>query len=336
MKEAFFFDRLNNNNVRCNLCNHKCLILPGKRGKCCVRENRGGTLYTLVYGRICAYNIDPIEKKPLFHFFPGSTSLSFSTKGCNFTCLHCQNYSIAQIDKDETFDNSIVHQPEHIVNDAINSNCKSISYTYSEPTVFFEFAYDTAVIAKQKGIRNVFVSNGYTSDVATEKIAPFLDANNIDLKGDDNFYKNVCGARLQPVLDTIKMMKDRGVWVEITTLIIPNLNDNDEFLQWTANFIKSVDPDMPWHITRFHPTYKMLNHPPTPLKTLIKAREIGINAGLNYVYTGNVAGVEGEHTYCPNCKKVVIERIGYSLGAIKMQSGKCVFCGYKIAGIGMP
>ncbi|MFQ3573595.1 MAG: AmmeMemoRadiSam system radical SAM enzyme [Thermodesulfovibrionales bacterium] len=336
MKEALFFDRLKDNNVRCKLCNHLCLIHPDNRGKCGVRENKNGTLYTLVYGKVCAYNIDPIEKKPLYHFYPSSKSLSFSTKGCNFRCLHCQNYSIAQTNKHESFDNAIEYKPEDIVLDAINCQCQSISYTYTEPTVFFEFAFDTAQIAKEKGIKNVFVSNGYTSDLATEQIAPFLDVNNIDLKGDDNFYKEICGARLQPVLDTIKMMKERGVWVEVTTLIIPSLNDSDGFLQWTANFIKSVDPNMPWHITRFHPTHKMLNLPPTPLKTLLKAREIGLNTGLNYVYTGNVVGSEGEHTYCPSCKKVVIERSGFSVGSINIKSGQCIYCGYKIAGVGLP
>ncbi|MCX8026745.1 MAG: AmmeMemoRadiSam system radical SAM enzyme [Thermodesulfovibrionales bacterium] len=336
MKEALFFERLQGNSVRCNLCSHHCVILPDKRGKCGVRENRNGTLFSLVYGKVCAYNIDPIEKKPLFHFYPGSKSLSFSTKGCNFSCLHCQNYSIAQISKDETFDNGIEYRPENIVNDALMSNSKSISYTYSEPTVFFEFAYDTAVIAKQKGIKNVFVSNGYNTSLATHKIAPYLDANNIDLKGDDDFYKNVCGAKLQPVLDTIRLMKEKGVWVEVTTLIIPNMNDDDEFLYWVADFIKSIDVNMPWHITRFHPTHKLLNQPPTPLKTLIKARQIGIDAGLHYVYTGNVPGFEGEHTYCPGCKKVVIERMGFSIGNVNMRSGRCNYCGYEIAGVGMP
>ncbi len=226
--------------------------------------------------------------------------------------------------------------PEQVVQEAELAGCKSISYTYTEPTIFMEFAYDCARLAHEKGIKNVFVSNGFSSPDATKLIAPYLDANNIDLKGDDDFYKKVAGARLQPVLDTIKLMKELGVWVEITTLIIPDYNDSEEFLKWVAEFIKSIDIAMPWHVTQFYPTYKLLDKPRTPLKTLRTAREIGLKAGLKYVYEGNVPGEGSENTYCHSCGELLIERFGFSLTTIKMKDSKCRKCGALIDGIGMP
>ena len=338
MKKAKFFAPFDKErgSVKCVLCSHGCIVESGKRGLCGVRENHEGVLYSLVYGNLVALNIDPIEKKPLFHFFPGSLSFSIATKGCNFRCRHCQNATISQVIRDEGLDLSYSYSPEQIIAETIRTGCKSISYTYTEPTVFLEFALDTAILARQKGIKNVFVSNGYTSEEATRAIVPYLDANNIDLKGDDGFYKSICGARLQPVLDTIKMMKDANVWVEVTTLIIPTLNDSEEFLQWAADFIRSVDPAMPWHITRFHPTYKLTHIPPTPLETLQKAREIGLRTGLKYVYTGNVPGDGGEHTYCPECKRVVIERVGFTVRGIYIKDSRCTYCGYTIDGVGLP
>ncbi len=335
MKQASFFESLQDGRVKCFLCSHFCLISPGKTGLCGVRANRGGTLYSLNYGKLAALNIDPIEKKPLYHFFPGSSSLSIASKGCNFRCKHCQNYSISQVDKDSDWPSSI-YPPEKVVEEALNRGCKSISYTYTEPTVYFEYVMDIARKAKAKGIKNVFVSNGYTSEKATAEITPFLDANNIDLKGNDNFYKSVCGARLQPVLDTIKRMKESGVWVEITTLLIPSLNDDDEFICWAAEFIKSVDASIPWHITAFHPTYKLIDKQPTPVSALNRARDIGIRSGLKYVYTGNVIVDGGAHTYCPACHKLLIERFGFRLGNIHIKEGKCLYCGFKIDGLGLP
>jgi pyruvate formate lyase activating enzyme len=226
--------------------------------------------------------------------------------------------------------------PEQIVTEAELSGCKSISYTYTEPTIFMEFALDCAKLARERGIRNVFVSNGYTSPEAVRAIAPYLDANNIDLKGDDNFYKKVACARVQPVLDTIRLMKNLGVWIEITTLIIPDYNDSDEFLQWAAEFIRSVDPAIPWHVSQFHPTYKLLDKPRTPLSTLKKAREIGLAAGLKYVYEGNVPGNGGENTYCPACSRLLIERTGFSLKRIDLKGAKCHACGAIVDGVGMP
>ncbi len=226
--------------------------------------------------------------------------------------------------------------PEDVVNEAIKYNCQSISYTYTEPTIYMEFAYDCARIAKERGLKNVFVSNGYMTPEAIEKIAPYLDANNIDLKGDDDFYKKITGARLQCVLDTIKDMKDRGVWIEVTTLIIPGLNDSEDFLRWVADYIVSVSTEIPWHVTQFYPTYKLTDRGRTPVAILRKAREIGLKAGLKYVYEGNVPGEGGENTYCPNCGKVVIERFGFSLTNINIKNGKCIFCNENIDGVDMP
>ena len=336
MKEALLYEKVGDGKVQCFLCSHRCKIAPGKRGICAVRENRDGTLYSLVYGKIIAKHIDPIEKKPLFNFYPGSSSYSIAVVGCNFRCEHCQNYDISQypgkhqdIPGEET-------TPEQVVKEAEMTGCSSISYTYTEPTIFLEFAYDCARLAKEKGIKNVFVSNGYTTPEATRLIAPYLDANNIDLKGDDALYKKLCGAKLQPVLDTIRLMKELGVWVELTTLIIPSYNDSEDFLKWAAGFIKSVSPDIPWHVTQFYPTYKLQDQPPTPVKTLRMARDIGLKTGLKYVYEGNVPGEGGENTYCHSCGEVLIGRVGYTLGTIKIKNSKCMRCGTEVSGVGLP
>jgi len=334
MKEAMFYEKLDEKEVRCFLCNHRCMIKNGKRGICFVRENREGTLYSLVYGKVISMNIDPIEKKPLFHFLPESTSFSIATVGCNFHCLHCQNFSISQYPKEHG--GEIPGQyvsPEAIVEATLRYGCKSISYTYTEPTIFMEYAYDCAKLAHEKGIKNVFVSNGYTGPEATTTIAPYLDGNNIDLKGDSEHYKKICGARLEPVLETIKLMKELGVWVEVTTLVIPDHNDSEEGLRNIAEFIKSVDPFIPWHVTQFYPTYKLTDKPRTPIKTLRRAREIGFEVGLKYVYEGNVPGEGGENTYCHNCKKLIIRRYGFSILENRIRNGKCSECGVEIKGV---
>lgn len=336
MKEAMFYEKIGEGKVRCFLCAQHCTILPGKRGICAVRENIDGTLYSLVYGKVIARHIDPIEKKPLFHFYPASRSYSIATVGCNFRCLHCQNYEISQYCKVYRNIPGEDMTPDEIVKEAEQTGCQSISYTYTEPTIFFEFAYDCARLAHEKGIKNVFVSNGYTSPEATKAIAPYLDGNNIDLKGDDNFYKKVAGARLQPVLNTIRLMKELGVWVEVTTLIIPTYNDSEEFLKWVAEFIRAVDPSIPWHVTQFYPTYNLTDQPRTPISTLRRAREIGLQAGLKYVYEGNVPGEGGENTYCPVCGELLIARFGFSLTSVKIKDSRCPKCGTTIEGIGMP
>jgi len=336
MREAMFYEKVDDNLVNCNLCSHRCSrIADSKRGICGVRENRDGKLYSLVYGRVAARSVDPIEKKPLFHFLPGSRSYSIATVGCNFRCDNCQNYDISQLPKERGI---IVGQdvsPEEIVLAAKLSNCESIAYTYSEPTIFFEYAYDIAKHAKKEGIKNVFVTNGYITPEALQEISPYLDAANIDLKSfSDDFYRKNCGARLKPVLDSIRLYKSLGIWIEITTLIIPTLNDSEEELRKIAEFIKNeVGEETPWHITQFHPTYKLIDLPRTPVTILRKAREIGLEAGLRYVYEGNVPGENGENTYCHNCGKLLIRRFGYSIQENKIKNSACTYCGTKIDGL---
>lgn len=334
MKPAMFQERKDDLKVQCGLCCHRCLISPGKRGICAVRENRDGTLYTLVYDKVISRNIDPIEKKPLFHFLPGSRSFSLATPGCNFRCKHCQNADISQFPR--AHDGIVAGEPmapSAIVEAAQNHRCASISYTYTEPTIFFELAYDTARLAAEAGLKNVFVTNGYITPEALKTIQPYLHAANIDLKGfTDDFYTKICGARLQPVLDSIKLYWELGIWIEITTLIIPGHNDSDEEMRGIANFIKSLSADIPWHVSRFHPTYKLTDQPITPTKTLKRAREIGLEAGLRFVYEGNIPG-QGEQTSCWSCKQMLIERFGFNVQKNAIKKGKCVSCGAKIAGI---
>lgn len=328
MKEAMWYKKLSGERVRCDLCSHRCVINNGKRGICGVRENKEGTLFSLVYGKVIASHVDPIEKKPLFHFYPGSHSFSIATVGCNFKCTHCQNSDISQMPIDT---NRIMGQdilPEKIVELALSGDCQSISYTYTEPTVFMEYALDVAKIAKDKGLKNVYVTNGYMTEEVLNEVYPYMDAANVDLKGfTEEHYQNVCGARLKPVMDTIRLMKQLGVWVELTTLIIPTINDSEDDLRRLAEFIFSIGREIPWHVSRFHPTYKMNNLPPTPVRSVIKARQMGLEVGLRYVYTGNIQGDDGENTYCYNCGKVLIERIGYNIGLVHVKDSKCSFCG---------
>ncbi len=334
MKEAMVYERLSGTDVRCGLCAHNCLIHSGHRGICAVRENRDGTLYSLVYGRVISMNIDPVEKKPLFHFLPGSSSFSIATVGCNFRCKHCQNYEISQFSRERKFQiPGRDTTPEEIVDAAVYNNCESISYTYTEPTIFFEFAYDCSKLAQEKGLKNFFVSNGYTGPEAVRLIAPYLDGNNIDLKGSDKFYKEICGARVEPVKETIKLMKELGVWVEVTTLIIPDLNDSEKDLTEIAEFVCSVDPGMPWHVSQFYPTYKLTDKPRTPVETLRRACDIGHKAGLKYVYVGNVPGEEGENTHCPSCGELLVRRVGYTILDNRITNGGCPKCGTAIEGI---
>ncbi|NIQ95786.1 MAG: AmmeMemoRadiSam system radical SAM enzyme [Desulfuromonadales bacterium] len=335
--EARFWEKAAGGKVRCRLCRFNCLIGEGGRGVCGVRENRQGVLQTLVYGRTIAENIDPIEKKPLFHYYPGSLSYSMATVGCNFRCLHCQNSDISQWP--HTRDNipGRPMTPEQIVHQALAAQCRSIAYTYTEPTVFFEYAYDTAVLAREKGLGNVFVTNGYISSEALEAIAPFLDAANVDLKGfSEKFYREVAGATLDWVLDSLREYRRHGIWLEITTLVIPGYNDSDEQLQGIAEFIsRELGTGTPWHVTAFYPTYRLLDARPTPVEALRRARAIGSEAGLKYVYTGNVPGEGGESTFCPSCGEMVIERRGFRLGRTCLANGACSACGAPVEGVGL-
>lgn len=328
-----FYEKLADEKVRCYLCAHCCTIHEGRRGICGVRTNKNGALYSLVYGKLISLNIDPIEKKPLFHFYPASRSFSIATVGCNFKCKHCQNYEISQYPHahDDVPGKNV--STEQVVDAAGQAGCKSISYTYTEPTICWEFAYECARVAHERGIKNVFVSNGYMGPEAARTIAPYLDAVNIDLKGSDAFYKRICGARLSPVLETIQLMKELGVWVEVTTLLIPSLNDSDEDLDAIIEFIHSVDPGIPWHVSQFYPTFELLDKPRTPVETLKRARERGFQKGLKYVYEGNVPGEGTENTYCHSCNEILVERFGYRIVHNSIKNGSCFKCHEKVDGI---
>ena len=334
IREAMLYRPGEGQKVECFLCAHRCLIAPGKFGICGVRENRQEKLVTHVYGKVIAAHIDPIEKKPLYHFLPGSTSFSIATVGCNFRCPFCQNWQISQVTKeDRGFEDGYELPPEEIVRQARERGCRSISYTYTEPTIFFEYAYDTARLAKQQGLANVFVTNGYMTEEALQTIRPYLDAANVDLKAwREETYKKVCGARLEPVLDSIRRMKEFGIWVEVTTLVVPGLNDTEEELRAIARFIAGVSTDIPWHVSRFHPDYKYTDARPTPVATLKKALSFGQAAGLLYVYIGNVWG-ESEDTHCPECQRTILRRSGFFVEENRVKDGRCPHCGASIAGI---
>jgi len=336
MREALFYEATSENAVRCNLCRFGCLIHNGERGRCGTRENRDGQLFSLVYGKLIAQHVDPIEKKPLFHVMPGSTTYSIATQGCNFRCHHCQNYTISQLGSHETIQGR-EYAPNQIVSAALESGSRSISYTYTEPTVFYEFALDTARLANAAGLSNIFVTNGYISRAALETLSPYLDAANIDLKGfSEEFYRSIVGARLSEVLDSIIEYRRQGIWLEITTLLIPGLNDSSQDLKGIADFIiHNLGADTPWHVTRFFPTFKLTDRPGTPAETLRKAVEIGKAAGLQHVYEGNIPGSGGENTCCPACSSLLIRRYGFTVQENRLQHGACPDCGHTISGIGL-
>jgi pyruvate formate lyase activating enzyme len=329
-KEVYLYEKNADSAVRCKNCAHYCSIANGKRGICGVRENGNGTLYALNYGKAVSVQIDPVEKKPLFHFLPGTETLSFATVGCNFACANCQNWEISQYPKEHDDIPGDDFPPQSIVDIALSHKLPSISYTYVEPTIFSEYALDTMKLARAAGLKNIWVSNGFMSKESAEMIIPHLDANNIDIKSfSDDFYRANCGARLQPVLDTAKRMKAANVWVEITTLVIPNLNDSDENLTDIANFIaKELGTETPWHVTQFSGaiSWKLKHISNTSAHTLRSAYNIGKTAGLKYVYSGNIPGLETENTYCPKCNSIGIRRNGYST-EILCEGGKCLKCG---------
>jgi pyruvate formate lyase activating enzyme len=327
MKEAYLWVSRDGAAI-CRLCAHRCRMENGERGLCVVRENRGGTLYSLVYGKIITRAIDPIEKKPLYHFLPGSAAYSIATVGCNFKCDFCQNWQISQISNPRGAVYGGEATPEEIVADAKKHGCQSIAYTYTEPTIFFEFAYDTALIAHRMGLRNVFVTNGYQTEETIDKMAGVIDAANVDLKAfTDRFYKERCGARLAPVLKAIELMHRKGIFLEITTLIVPGENDNADELKGLAEFIASVSPEIPWHVSRFHPQYKQANKEWTPSETIFGALEVGEKAGLKYLYAGNLPAGKYENTYCPNCGQLVIERSGFHSRMAGLSGSRCSNCG---------
>ncbi len=334
-KEAMLYEKLDGEKVRCELCGHGCVLVGGQYGLCRVRQNVDGVLRALTYGVLVAVNVDPIEKKPLFHFLPGTKSLSIAAPGCNFQCSFCQNWQISQSPRNGQAARGQAGSPEQVVTAAENHDCASISYTYTEPTVFFDFARDTAGLAHERGIANCFVSNGFMTPKAVETIAPVLDAINVDLKAfRDETYRKIMKARLQPVLDCLEALVAAGVWVEVTTLVVPGMNDSDEELRDIATFIaEKLGPRVPWHVSRFHGDYEMDGEQPTPVSTLERACRIGADAGLKHIYSGNVPGHADERTYCPSCRTVLIDRVGFSIRSVNLADGACPECGEQIAGV---
>ncbi len=337
---AVLWEAQQGRSVQCNLCAHRCTIKPGELGICAVRLNVDGELFTRVHGRSTSLAVDPIEKKPLFHFHPGSKALSLATVGCNFSCEHCQNHSISQWPRCHDPEAPVPgrwYTPEEIVAAADETGSEVIAYTYTEPTIYMEYALDIARLADARGLKNVFVTNGYMTAEAVELVAPYLHGANVDLKGtDDRVLKREVKASCGPVMRTIEDLHARGVFVEVTTLVVPGSNDDDEQLRQVAAFIAGLDPQMPWHVSRFHPTYQRMDRPSTPESTIMRAMEIGAEAGLHHVFAGNLWGAEAESSRCPGCEEVVIGRRAYTLGKINLQGGKCTACGHSISGRGLP
>lgn len=335
MKEAYLYDKLENSRVLCRACNHFCRIEPGRTGICNVRENQEGTLVSLVHDKVIATSVDPVEKKPFFHVLPGSKSYSIATMGCNFKCGFCQNADIAHTPASgRGYIQGREILPETIVAQALATGCKSIAYTYTEPSVFFELALDTAMLAREKGLLNLFVTNGYMSRNLIETVSPFLDGANVDLKAfNDEFYRTHCHARLDPVRKTLKLMRESGVLVEVTTLLIPGLNDDPGELADMSVFIANeLGPETPWHISRFHPAYKMQDRRATKVSSLEKAMEAGKKAGLFHVYTGNVPGHAGENTNC-RCGTRLVSRQGYDIENFIKDNGTCPHCNIPVYGL---
>jgi pyruvate formate lyase activating enzyme len=328
-----YFTPLEAGGIQCELCPHRCRVAKGKRGLCRVRENRDGKYYSLVYGNPCTINLDPVEKKPFFHVLPGTTSYSLATVGCNFQCKFCQNWEISQASPEDVYSYDV--PPELIVSKAKEIGARSVAHTYVEPTIFYEYMLDIGHLTRKEGLLNVTHSNGFINPVPLKNLCKVLDAANIDLKGfTENFYRELCGGELNPVLETLKTLKQEKVHLEITNLIIPTKNDEMSVLKEMSLWIKKdLGSDTPIHFSRFYPLYKLKTLPPTPVSTLEKAREVALSAGLEYVYIGNVPGHAGENTFCPNCKKMVIQRRGYMVGEINVKAGKCRYCGKPIPGI---
>lgn len=355
MKEAVLYKKIGNKKVECLACSWYCKIAPGKAGVCVTRLNKNGSLYSLVYGRAIGLHKDPVEKKPLFHFLPRSKILSFGTVGCNFACSFCQNWKMSQINKEPAFAKAMAGKqnlektlttlidqmstaisPKEIVEMAQREKADGIAYTYNEPAIFAEFTHDTAKLAKKKGLKNIYVSNGFESKETFSYIKDYIDAINIDLKSfRSEFYQKICKAKIEPVKENVKRFFESGIETEITTLIIPEHNDSEKELAEIAGFIASVSTDIPWHISAFHPAYKMMSVCPTPVSTLIKAYNIGKKAGLKYIYVGNVYDPERSSTYCPKCNELLVLRNAYfiEIKNMDLEKGKCKKCGEKIYGV---
>ncbi len=332
LKEALFYEKLFNKEVECRLCPNRCLIQDGERGDCQVRQNQEGTLYTLVYGKPCSFSIEPIEKAPLFHFMPGHTRLCIATAGCNLRCKYCQNWQISQRTVEEVEHLNL--SPQQVVEAALNSSAQSICFTFSEPIIFYEYMYDIAKLAKEMGLRTSMISNGYIEPEPLKYLLKVLDAVKIDLKGfTEEFYRDITLGELEPVLNTLKIIKELGVWLEIVNLVVPTLNDDPEDIGRMCEWIKEqLGDEVPLHFSRFFPTYRLTNLPATPLSTLEKAHAAAKETGLKYVYIGNVPGHVYNSTFCPYCNKKLIQRIQFTVSQNNITSGKCPFCGKAIAG----
>jgi pyruvate formate lyase activating enzyme len=330
-KEARYYEKLANGGVQCLLCPRECILSEGQTGYCTTRKNVGGVLQSLVYGQLVSMSVDPIEKKPLFHFLPGSQILSVATAGCNLRCSFCQNWAISQAKPGDIESQNVT--PEALVGIAMQKQCPSIAYTYNEPTIYSEYAFDSATIARKKGIKTVMVTCGFTNPEPLRDLCKVIDAANVDLKGfSDKVYRKVAGAKLQPFLETLKIYKESGVWLEAGYLVIPTLNDSDEELKaFTGWIYKNLGPDVPIHFLKFFPQNRLMDLPPTPDATLEKAYNIAKKAGIHYVYLGNVPA--HNNTYCHNCGKLLIERKGYFMQQNNIVNGKCKYCGQKIPGV---
>lgn len=329
--EAKYFDKLPDKKIKCRLCPHECQVADLERGSCGVRENRGGTYYTLVYGNICSAHIDPIEKKPLFHYFPGSQAFSIATAGCNFFCRFCQNWEISQKRPEQVQSTKIM--PETVIQAAKSRGCRTVAHTYTEPVIFFEYMLDCAILGKTAGIPNVMISNGFINEKPMRELCRYLGAVKIDLKAfSEKFYRELCNGKLRPVLDTLLVLKDEKTWFEIVVLIIPTKNDSRaEIEAMTKWIVKELGPDVPVHFSRFSPTFMLQNLPPTPPETLQLARRIAMDNGVRFAYVGNLVS-DSENTYCPACKKLLIERAGYYIDRVGLQGNRCKYCGQVIPG----
>lgn len=330
IKEGVLFDQLPDNRVKCNICEHRCRIGEGKLGFCGTRKNIKGKIHSIIYNTISSEAVDPIEKKPLYHFLPGTLSYSLGTIGCNFRCEHCQNWSISQVALDEAYTRELT--PEKAIDRALAAGCKSISWTYNEPAIWHEYTYDSAVLAKKAGLRTVYVTNGYITPEALRRIGPYLDAYRVDIKSfSENFYKKICSARLAPVLESTRLAKELGMHVEVITLLIPSRNDSPEEITQLVKWVHdNLGIDTPVHFTRFHPMYMMEDAVPTPLETLVMAYDIAKREGMRYVYLGNVPGHKYENTYCPECSNLLIDRTGFTVSEYKIKDRKCPRCGEEI------
>ncbi len=331
-REALFYSETPRG-VKCLICPNECTLKPGEVSDCHNRTNKNGKLYTMAYGNPCAIHVDPIEKKPLYHFLPTTSAFSIATAGCNLACLNCQNWTISQTSPSETRNYDLM--PDALVNQAIKNKCRSIAYTYSEPITFFEYTCDSARQAREAGIRNVMVSAGYINPDPLRHMLTHIDAANIDLKSfSEEIYLKLNGGKLQPVLDGLKIFLDEGVWLEITNLIIPGWTDDMDMISRMCDWLYSNGfENVPLHFSRFHPLYKLTQLPPTPVETLEQARKTAMDAGIKFVYIGNVPGSEASNTYCPGCGEIVIERKGYRITQNNLSGGKCSSCQEVIPGV---